>query len=168
MTKYPGVECVPFDISTNELLEKAGEAPLSSGATAAELLRRPPVHYTDVCAMLRQQEAAECQEAPPRSALPRVSPFIAYCIEVEVKYEGYIKRQRAQIEQVRRQEKAAIPSDFAYQALTGLSLEAREKLAKIAPRTLAQAARIPGVGPADIACLAVVLAKQRRAGAQEG
>lgn len=77
---------------------------------------------------------------------PDVTPFIAYCLETEIKYEGYIKRQQSQIGAVKRQEETPIPEDFDYAPLTGLRLEAREKLAKIRPRSVGQAARIPGVG----------------------
>ena len=96
-----------------------------------------------------------------------VTPFIAYCLETEIKYEGYIKRQQSQIGAVKRQEETPIPEDFDYAPLAGLRLEAREKLAKIRPRSVGQAARIPGVGPADVACLAVELAKRRRSEGKE-
>lgn len=131
----------------NPVLEEKGEPPLSGGALAAELLRRPALHYADVARML-----------PPAEG---VTPFLAYCIETEIKYEGYIKRQRAQIKAVRRQEETPIPPDFDYAPLAGLRLEAREKLAKIRPRSVGQAARVPGVGPADIAYLTVALEKWR-------
>ncbi len=132
----------------NAILEEKGEPPLSGGALAAELLRRPALRYADVARML-----------PPAGG---VTPFLAYCVETEIKYEGYIKRQRAQIESVRRQEETPIPPDFDYAPLAGLRLEAREKLAKIRPRSVGQAARVPGVGPADIAYLTVALEKWRR------
>ena len=111
-------------------------------------MRRPALRYADVARMLPQNHD--------------VTPFIAYCLETELKYEGYIKRQQAGISAVKRQEETPIPAGFDYAPIAGLRLEAREKLAKIAPRSLGQAARIPGVGPADIACLAVELAKRRR------
>ncbi|MEF9969718.1 MAG: tRNA uridine-5-carboxymethylaminomethyl(34) synthesis enzyme MnmG [Ruthenibacterium sp.] len=136
----------PTDV--NPILIAAGEQALSSGATAADLLRRPPVRYAEVAAVI--------------GINPDITPFIAYCIETEIKYAGYIKRQQTQINAVKRQEEAHIPPEFDYAPLTGLRLEAREKLAKIRPLSLGQAARIPGVGPADIACLAVALAKERK------
>ncbi|MEG1153752.1 MAG: tRNA uridine-5-carboxymethylaminomethyl(34) synthesis enzyme MnmG, partial [Ruthenibacterium sp.] len=131
----------------NPILLAAGEQVLTSGATAADLLRRPPVKYAEI--------------APIIGINHEITPFIAYCIETEIKYAGYIKRQQIQINAVKRQEEAVIPPAFDYAPLTGLRLEAREKLAKIRPISLGQAARIPGVGPADIACLAVALAKER-------
>ena len=133
----------------NPILQVKGEPVLTSGATAAELLRRPAVRYTEVVQMIGKNDA--------------ITPFIAYCIETEIKYAGYIKRQQTQIAQVKKQEETPIPSDFDYAPLESLRLEAREKLAKIKPVSLGQAARIPGVGPADIACLAVALAKNRAA-----
>ncbi|MEG1323108.1 MAG: FAD-dependent oxidoreductase, partial [Ruthenibacterium sp.] len=136
----------PTDV--NPILIAAGEQALSSGATAADLLRRPPVRYAEVAAVI--------------GINPDITPFIAYCIETEIKYAGYIRRQQTQINAVKRQEEAHIPPEFDYAPLTGLRLEAREKLAKIRPLSLGQAARIPGVGPADIACLAVALAKERK------
>ena len=134
--------------TANPLLIAKGEKPLLSGATAADLLRRPPLRYEEVAALIGTQE--------------HITPFIAYCIETEIKYKGYIKRQRSQIKAVQRQENTEIPAQFEYAPLTGLRLEAREKLAKIRPFNLGQAARIPGVGPADIACLAVALARMRK------
>lgn len=139
--------------AANPILELLGEPNLSTGATAADLLRRPPVHYTDIVKMLQAMGIA-CDTC-------RVTPFIAYCIETEIKYEGYIKRQRSQIRASQRQEEMEIPQTFDFAPLLGMRLEAREKLAKIRPISLGQAARIPGVGPADIACLAVALAKER-------
>lgn len=132
----------------NLILQEKGESVLISGANAAELLRRPALHYVDIAQMIDSNND--------------VTPFIAYCIEVEIKYEGYIKRQQQQINAVQKQEDTPIPPEFDYAPLDGLRLEAREKLAKICPHSLGQAARIPGVGPADIACLAIALAKERR------
>lgn len=137
----------------NPVLEEKEEPVLTSGATAAELLRRPALKYKDIARMMPMNE--------------QVTPFIAYCIETEIKYEGYIKRQRSQIGAVKRQEDTAIPADFDYAPLTGLRLEAREKLSKIRPRSVGQAARIPGVGPADIACLTIELVKLRKSAGKE-
>lgn len=132
----------------NPVLEALGEPPLKSGVKAAELLRRPALRYADVAACLPEN--------------PAVTPFIAYCVEVEVKYAGYVKRQRAQIKAVQRAERTPIPAGFDYAALATVSLEAREKLAKIRPRSVGQASRIPGVSPSDVACLTVALAKERK------
>ncbi|MEG1012090.1 MAG: tRNA uridine-5-carboxymethylaminomethyl(34) synthesis enzyme MnmG [Ruthenibacterium sp.] len=172
--------------AANPVLTERGEKPLSSGASAAELLRRPVISYADVRRMLEQQRKMQEKEAERQkeAAMPdffadgsgalrevtalaqetteHITPFIAYCIEVEIKYEGYIKRQQEQIYAAQRQENTAIPEDTDYKPMAGLRLEAREKLTKIRPRSLGQAARIPGVGPADVACLAIELEKLRR------
>ena len=132
----------------NEIVAARGESELKSGCIAAELLRRPPISYDDITKMIGSAD--------------KVTPFIAYCIETEIKYEGYIKRQRQQIEQIKKQEDASIPADFDYAPLSGLTLEAREKLGKIKPKSLGQAQRIPGISPADAACLAIALAKHRK------
>ena len=134
--------------AANPVLEALGQPPVKSGVTGAELLRRPGVHYADAVRVVGPGPA-------------EVTPFIGYCVEVELKYAGYIRRQLAQIKEVQRQERTAIPPDFDYAPLAGISLEGREKLAKIRPRSLGQAGRIPGVSPADIACLAVALAARR-------
>ena len=88
-------------------------------------------------------------------------------IETEIKYEGYIARQQRQIQEVKRQEATLIPADFDYAPLSGLRLEAREKLAAIRPANLAQAGRIPGVSPADLAVLAVALTAHRHGHKEE-
>ena len=79
-------------------------------------------------------------------------------LETEIKYAGYIARQDRMIRDVARHEKTLIPEGFAYEALTGLTLEAREKLARIRPKNLGQAGRIPGVSPSDVAQLSIALA----------
>lgn len=134
------------------ILESVQQPTVSTGILAAELLRRPALHYAQLVPVIGKSDD--------------ITPFIAYCVEIEIKYEGYIKRQQSQIEAAKRQEETPIPEDIDYAPLSGLRLEAREKLAKIRPRNLGQAARIPGVNPADIACLTIELARQRE-GAKE-
>ena len=134
-------------VQANGILAARGEPELKSGARACELLRRPALHYDDIAQMAGRGEG--------------VTGLIGYCLEVELKYEGYVKRQLAQIREVQRQEATRIPEDFDYSGITGISLEAREKLGKIRPLNVGQASRIPGVSPADVACLAVALARER-------
>lgn len=131
----------------NELLTKKGEPMLTSGATAAELLRRPALNYDDITSICEKNND--------------VTPIIAERVETEIKYEGYIKRQLSQIKQIEKNESVMIPDNFDYAPCKGLRLEAREKLAKVRPRNLGQALRIPGVSPADISCLAIELMAQR-------
>ncbi len=125
-----------------------GEAPLKTGASALELLRRPRLGYGDVAALIGPAE--------------NLDERLAQRIETEVKYEGYIRRQALQIEALKKQENTLIPEGFAYASLAGLRLEAREKLERVAPQSLGQAARIPGVTPSDIAQLALALALFRQ------
>ena len=86
--------------------------------------------------------------------------MLAERLETEIKYAGYIARQDRMIKDVARHEKTLIPEDFEYADLTGLTLEAREKLARIRPKNLGQAGRIPGVSPSDVAQLSIALAGQ--------
>ena len=80
-------------------------------------------------------------------------------MEIELKYEGYIKRQKADIAEMRRLERKRLPKDADYQSITGLRMEAREKLQKIRPANVGQASRISGVSPADVSVLLIWLAK---------
>ena len=90
-----------------------------------------------------------------------ITPMLAERLETEIKYAGYIARQDRMIREVARHEKTLIPENFEYAALTGLTLEAREKLARIRPRNLGQAGRIPGVSPSDVAQLSIALAAKK-------
>ena len=91
-----------------------------------------------------------------------VTPMLAERIETEIKYAGYIARQDRMIHDMARREKTLIPADFSYEGLTGLTLEAREKLSRIRPRSLGQAGRIPGVSPSDLAQLSIALAAAQK------
>jgi tRNA uridine 5-carboxymethylaminomethyl modification enzyme len=121
---------------------------LSQSTPALSLLRRPEVTAASLSALLPELADA------PRHALAQV--------EVETKYAGYITRQQGQVERHQRLEERAIPDDFDYQAIRALSHEGREKLARARPRSLGQAARIPGVTPADISILMVWLESRGR------
>jgi len=127
----------------NPQLTALGGSPVSTRLTAREYLRRPEVTY----AMLAQL-------FPPDTPVP---PEIAEVVEIRVKYEIYLRKQQHQIEQMRKMEDWVIPQHFNYEALTAISRESREKLMRVRPRTVGQAARIPGVRPADIAMLMVYL-----------
>ena len=91
-----------------------------------------------------------------------ITPMLAERLEIEIKYAGYIARQDRMIREVARHEKTLIPEDFEYATLTGLTLEAREKLARIRPRNLGQAGRIPAVSPSDVAQLSIALAGKQQ------
>ncbi len=130
-----------------EAMVAAGLTPAQQGGVAAELLRRPEISYPLVAGIIGWGEG--------------ITPLLAERLETEIKYAGYIARQDRMIHEVARQEKTLIPADFDYQGLTGLTLEAREKLAQIRPRNLGQAGRVPGVSPSDIAQLSIALAAAR-------
>ena len=126
--------------------EAAGQDPArlgESGGTAAELLRRPGVSYELVAAVIGRGAG--------------VSPAMALRIETEIRYAGYIAREQRTIREVQRHENVRIPAGFDYAGIHTITLEAREKLAKIRPRTLAQAGRIPGVSPSDLAQLSLAV-----------
>ena len=127
-----------------EAMKAAGLAPAAEGGIAEELLRRPEIDYPLVAGIIGWGEG--------------VTPMLAERLETEIKYAGYIARQDRMIHEVARHEKTLIPEDFSYEGLTGLTLEAREKLARIRPKNLGQAGRIPGVSPSDVAQLSIALA----------
>ena len=127
----------------NELLRARGTAEVQSGATLLSLLRRPQLSYDDLRAF-----------DPGCAAFPAA---LAESVAIAVKYEGYIRRQRAEVAEFSRLERKTLPENIDYAAIGGLRLEAREKLAAIRPRSLGQASRISGVSPADLAALMIAL-----------
>ena len=131
----------------NALLAERGTAPLSSGASLAELIRRPQISYADLAPF-----------DPERPALPRA---VVNAVEIDLKYEGYIRRQLKQVEEFARLESRSLPAELDYDAVTGLRIEAREKLKKIRPENLGQAGRISGVSPADLSVLMIWLEKNK-------
>ena len=128
-----------------ELLHSKGSTPLSSGVSLAELIRRPELDYDSL--------APIDQERPELNARERDK------VNTLIKYEGYIKRQKRQVEQFKKLEDRRIPKDFVYQGLQGIRKEALEKLDRIRPSSVGQALRISGVSPADISVLLVYLRK---------
>ncbi len=135
--EHTGISSTP---ELAELLKSKGGADINSGSSLIALLRRPHVSYQDL--------------APFDSNRPDLSPDIQEQVEISVKYEGYIKRQKKQVEEFHRMESRVLPKDIDYNQIQGLRLEAREKLSAIRPLNLGQAARISGVSPADIFQLA--------------
>ena len=130
----------------DRLLEGRGEAPVKDGARLADLLRRPRLTYADL--------------APFDLDRPVLDPAVVSEVEITVKYAGYIDRQLRQVEEMRRLEERPLPPDLDYQSISGLRLEARQKLQEIRPRNLGQASRVSGVSPADVAVLMVYLKQQ--------
>ena len=127
----------------NALLTENGTTPVVSGVRLEELLRRPQLNY-DILTPVDS-------DRPPLDALVREQ------VEVEIKYEGYIRRQQADIDEMRRLENRLLPDDVDYTSIVGLRKEAQEKLGKIRPRSIGQASRISGVSPADVSVLIVWL-----------
>ncbi len=135
---------VPPGAAINAFLEEKKTAPLKTGASLADLLRRPQIEY---------HELSQFDPARPAD----VTPEIAEQAQISLKYAGYIARQNAQIEQFRRLETRALPDDIDYAQIPGLRLEARQKLALVRPRSVGQASRISGVSPADMTALLMFL-----------
>ncbi len=131
-----------------KVLEEAGSTLLTSGSTLAELIRRPELNY-DLLAPLD----------PDRPVLLR---GVAEQVNIHIKYEGYIKRQKKQIEQFKKLENKRIPKEFSYEEVPSLRTEARQKLETYRPVSIGQASRISGVSPADISVLLVYMEQQRR------
>lgn len=119
-----------------------------NGARASDLLRRAEVRYADL--------AAACPQ------LPAMREDVTEQAEITIKYEGYLARQRRQVEEFKRTENVRIPENINYENITGLRIEARQKLQKIRPETLGAAQRISGVSPGDVAVLMIKLEQIRR------
>lgn len=141
---------LPPSQELNDILVSRGTSPLTTGAKLADLLKRPQITYKDL--------------APVDKDRPPYSTAVFEAVEIELKYEGYIKRQRADIEEARRLERKRLPQDVDYSAIQGLRLEAGEKLNKVKPENIGQAGRISGVSPADISVLLIWLASKEREG----
>ena len=132
----------------NELLVSRETSALNTGVRLSELLKRPQLNYDILEAFVTSR--------PP---LPRE---IFEQVEIDIKYEGYIKRQQAQVDEMHRLEVKKLPENTDYSTIHGLRLEAREKLAKIRPHNIGQASRISGVSPSDISVLLIYLEKECR------
>lgn len=146
---------LPPSEELNEILVSRGTSSIHTGARLSELLKRPQVSYADL--------------APVDPTRPELPKAVLENVEIQLKYEGYIRRQLADIEEMRRVEGKLLPKDIDYQAITGLRLEAAEKLTKVRPANLGQAGRVSGVSPADISVLMIWLtAHDRESGRKEG
>ncbi len=132
----------------NSLLESVGTSPIVTGIRLSELLRRPQVDYE----ML----------APFDKARPDLPDSVCTAVQTELKYEGYIKKQKAKVREMQRLESRMIPESINYDEIKGLRLEAKEKLKKIRPVSLGQASRISGVSPADISVLIIYTGEREK------
>ncbi len=131
----------------NGLLEKVDSSPISFRQKLATLLLRPQLNILDLLAL----------KSEGKNILEKISPDIIEATEIMIKYERYIEKEKELADKLKRLDEVKLKSDFDYQALKSLSFEAREKLSRIKPESLGQAARISGISPADISVLAVFL-----------
>ena len=131
----------------NEMLASRDSAPVANSARLADLLRRPNVTYEDI--------------APFDPGRPELPAAVTEEVQIQLKYAGYLARQEKQVEQFRKEESRLLPPDLDYEAISGLRLEARQKLSEIRPLSIGQAGRISGVSPADIAVLLIYMEQKR-------
>ena len=144
---------LPPSEELNAILVSRGTSPVSTGVKLADLLKRPQITYQDL--------------EPVDKERPDFPQAVLENVEIELKYEGYIKRQKADIAEMRRLEQKALPGNVDYSQVQGLRLEAGEKLNRVKPENIGQAGRISGVSPADISVLLIWLAARER-GQREG
>lgn len=140
---------LPPSEKLNAILENAGGAPITTGVRLCDLLKRPGITYDALISV-------------DKTRPENFDKKILEQVETELKYEGYIKRQNSAIEEALRLEDKLIPEDIEYGEITGLRLEAVEKLTKLKPRSIGQASRISGVSPADISVLLIWFEKNKR------
>ena len=134
---------VPASDALNEMLAQRGSTPVANSARLADLLRRPQVTYADI--------------APFDPDRPALSPAVTDEVEIQIKYAGYLARQEKQVQEFKKEESRRLPEGIDYNSISGLRLEARQKLSEIRPMSIGQAGRISGVSPADIAVLLIWL-----------
>ena len=137
----------PASEKLNQMLESRGEQPVANSARLADLLRRPQVTYEDL--------------APFDPDRPVLSAAVTEEVQIQLKYAGYLARQEKQVEAFRKEESRRLPENMDYESISGLRLEARQKLSQIRPVSIGQAGRISGVSPADIAVLLIYLEQNR-------
>ncbi len=141
---------LPPTEALNNVLVSRGTTPVSTGIKLSELLKRPQISYADLTEV--------------DSHRPELSQAVQESVEIQLKYEGYIKRQLADIEEMRRVERKVLPKNIDYREIRGLRLEAAEKLELVRPENLGQAGRVSGVSPADISVLMIWLASREERG----
>ncbi|MCJ8007385.1 tRNA uridine-5-carboxymethylaminomethyl(34) synthesis enzyme MnmG [Lederbergia wuyishanensis] len=128
---------------TQEMIIQAGGSPLKDGIRASDLLKRPEMSYAQIA------ELAPAEQELPKDVIEQV--------EIQIKYEGYIEKSLQQVEKLKKLEDKKIPENIDYDAINGIATEARQKLKKVRPLSIAQASRISGVNPADISILLVYI-----------
>lgn len=149
LRRVSGTTLPPTEVLNNVLVSR-GTTPVSTGIKLSELLKRPQISYADLTEV--------------DSHRPELSQAVQESVEIQLKYEGYIKRQLADIEEMRRVERKVLPKNIDYREIRGLRLEAAEKLELVRPENLGQAGRVSGVSPADISVLMIWLASREERG----
>lgn len=144
--RVDSITIAPSD-EINEMLVSRETAPMKTGIRLSELIKRPQLDYACL--------------TPFDKTRPDLSADIFEQVEIDLKYEGYIKRQQAKVDEMRRLEVKKIPADIDYDDVYSLRLEAREKLKKVRPESVGQASRISGVSPSDISVLLIYLKKEQ-------
>ena len=134
--------------AANPLLEKYNSTGVKTGIKLSDMIKRPELNYEATAAV-----------DPDRTSLPDA---VCEQVEIKLKYDGYIRRQMSQAEQMKKMENRLLPEDIDYANIHGLRLEARQKLDKIRPKSLGQASRISGVSPADVSVLVIWLESRRK------
>ena len=137
---------VPESPALNEMLERAGTAPVHGSARLSDLVRRPQIGYDDL--------------APFDPERPELPAAVREAVEIGMKYEGYLRRQEKQVEEFQKEESRLLPPEIDYAHIEGLRVEARQKLNEIRPLSVGQASRISGVSPADMGALMIYLEKR--------
>ena len=137
---------VPASDALNAMLAEKGSTPVANSARLADLLRRPQVTYADI--------------APFDAGRPDLPAAVTEEVEIQIKYAGYLARQEKQVQEFKKEESRRLPEGIDYNSISGLRLEARQKLSEIRPMSIGQAGRISGVSPADIAVLLIWLEQQ--------
>ena len=141
------MKIIGFLPELNALLEEKGTAPVANSARLADLIRRPQISYADI--------------APFDADRPELPESVTEEVEIQIKYAGYLERQEKQVAEFKKEESRLLPADIDYNTITGLRLEARDKLSAIRPMSIGQAGRISGVSPSDIAVLLIYLEQRR-------
>ncbi|HVN63657.1 MAG TPA: hypothetical protein VMT58_03390, partial [Candidatus Binataceae bacterium] len=139
---------VPASGAANACLAQCGSTPIQEPVRAIELLKRPEISYATILQLAALAPALTTDEAAE--------------LEIDVKYDGYVRRQAEAIDRFKRLEETTLPEWLDYRGVAGLSTEARERLSAMRPRSLGQAARMPGITPAAVSLIAVHLRSGRR------
>ena len=134
---------IPPSEENNRILASLGTATVQTGIRLADLLRRPELSYEAIAPLDRDR--------------PPLDPAVCLTVGIDIRYEGYLRREEAEVRRQERLESMRLPEDIDYGAIRGLRIEAAQKLAAMRPQSVGQASRISGVNPADISVLLIYL-----------